>query len=362
MKERILIIDIGSSSIIGTLINADKKNTETIFSLKEKIMFENETNISILLSSTLKSLNNIINGIYNKHFTPPTKIYCILSSPWYVSELRNISLSRNTPFLFSIKLADEMLKKETSLFQEECYEKYGNLREGIFEPLELKTMKTVLNGYETHSPFGKKVTDLNISVFVSLSNRVILEKIRNTIRKYFHGMELKFFSSSFSLFVASRDLLREESFLMLDVGGDITEVSLIKKSELVATLSFPYGNNTLIREIAKNTESDLQHALSSFFLHKERHMNSTFHKKMDLLISEVRKNWLKEFELTLSQITKDISLPSGIILLGEPEFLDFFSSSIEMEQIHQYNWTTNKFHIVSLSRENTHTLYLRSLF
>lgn len=357
-----MIIDIGSASIGGMLSNVGKGKAETIFSVREKIAREEEVNLERFFSNTLKSIDSVLDKIFKEKLPAPKKIFCILSSPWHVSEFRSIKLVKNTPFSFTHKMANELLRKEADLFQEERFSEYGDLNDGHMVPVELKTMKTALNGYFTSSPFGQKAKELDISIFISLAPREVLEKIKEIIGKHFHGAKIEFSSSLLVSFVSARDVLSEEDFLMIDVGEEITEVSMVKNGELKASASFPMGCGFFSRKTAKEKGFDISEAASLFSLHQRGHMEKNALRKIDPAIKKTKGEWTRKFENTLSQISNDVSVPSSVLLFTEPEFSEFFSSAVESEQAHQYDWAQEKFHVMSLPRDGLYMLYFHRLF
>ena len=54
---------------------------------------------------------------------------------------------------------------------------------GIFTKqfIELKNIKTMLNGYETPKPLNQKAKDLEMVIFVSTSEEQVLRKIENNL-------------------------------------------------------------------------------------------------------------------------------------------------------------------------------------
>ena len=353
----VLILDIGSSSIGGALVETGDGTYKTIFSTNEQLVIEENINIDRLFSLTIKSLDIILGRIFNQHLPAPSRIICVLPSLWHVLEIRRIGISKNTPFLFTPKLADELLRKEATLFQEEHSNDYGDLLKDGMEPMELKTMKTVLNGYHTDSPFGKRAKELEMSVFISFAPRDVLEKLRNTIHKYFHNMELKFSSSILISFTGTRDMSPQSDFLLVEAGGEITDVSIIKRGELCGSVSFPLGCNFIIRKIAEQMNSSVALASSLFSLHQSGHMENNSLRKVGLIMNSARAEWIKSFEKAISGILDDVSVPSFIFLLTEPEFADFIVTAIRMEQANQHDWAEKIFQPTILHREIIRALY-----
>jgi len=107
-----------------------------------------------------------------------------------------------------------LVAKEISLFEEEHFKKHEN-GNSLNRTIELKNIKTVLNGYETAKPLNQKAKELEITIFISTSGEQILKKIEDTIGKHFHFAKVEYSSFLLASFAVVRDVyLRQEDFLL----------------------------------------------------------------------------------------------------------------------------------------------------
>ena len=249
--ELILVFDIRSSSVGGALFRAQQSGIpKIIFSIREPIILQTSLDINQFLFSTIKPLSDIAGKIAKMGIGAPSRIFCILSSSWYVSQIRIISFKKDTPFIFTSKLADDLIQKEILTFEEEHLAKYVHSSHKI-RSIELKNIKIMLNGYETSHPLDQKAKELEMTIFISMSPEQVLLKIEETIKKYFHFENIKFVSFAMSSFAVVRDVyMNQDNFLLIDIGGEVTDISMVKKSILRESISFPLGRNFIIRGIA----------------------------------------------------------------------------------------------------------------
>ena len=177
-KDKLMLVfDIGSSNVSGALFEAqDSGIPKIIFSTTEGIKFEEKIYTERFLLLTMQALEVVVNKIYKSSAGIPEEIFCILSSPWHISQTRIINLKKNTPFIFTAKLAEDLIKKEIGLFEEEHSSKTVNI-DAPNRTIELKNIKTILNGYETTEPLSKKIKELEMIVFISMGEETILKKI-----------------------------------------------------------------------------------------------------------------------------------------------------------------------------------------
>lgn len=356
-NELILVFDIGSSSVGGALFWTQNSGIpKIIFSIRESIPIQDEVDINKFLLSTIQSLEIVVKKIYMAKMGAPSQVFCILSSPWYVSQTRMINFKKNTPFIFTTKLADSLIQKEIKLFGEEHLDKYKDIG-NPFRTIELKNIKTTLNGYETSKPLNKKTQELEMALFISISGEQVLKKIEDTISKHFHFNKIKFSSFAMASFAVVRDMYtQQENFLLVDIGGEVTDISMVKKNILRESISFPLGGNFLIRGIASSLNCTLSEAKSLFSLFKDEHAEELMKKKLSLILNQLRVSWLKEFQESLANLSRDISIPATIYITLDKDLVDFFSQTIKTEQFSQYTLTESKFEVVILSADLFHNI------
>lgn len=348
----VLLFDIGSSSIGGVFLKTQNSGIpKIVFSVREPIVLKEEINVDQFLSLTIKSLEIVVNKAYMAGFGKPDKIFCTLSSPWYVSQTRIINYTKNTPFVFTAKLADNLIQNEINVFEMEHLAQYINTEHSV-RIIELKNIKIMMNGYETTSPLNQKGKELEMTVFISMSPEKILKTIENVIAKHFHFKEIFFTSFVMAFFTVIRDLYsHQDDFLLVDIGGEVTDISIVKKNILREAVSFPIGRNSVVRGVAYESKYSLDEAKSSISLLKDDHADALMVKKFEPIISKLKTEWLQKFQESLSTLSHDISVPHTIYMAIDKDFVGFFSEIIKTEQFNQYTLTDSKFEVIVLNAE-----------
>lgn len=353
--ELALVFDVGSSSVGGALFFIQKSRApKIIISLREQITLEDKIDPDRFLLSTIKSLEIVASKISLAGLGAPSRIFCVLSSPWYASQTRIIKLEKNTPFTFTTKLADDLIQKETAFFKEEHLSNYLKAGNKV-RHLEFKSMKTLLNGYSTSKPVGQKAKELEMVIFVSMGAEQVLEKIEEVVFRHFHSKEVKYSSFITASFTVARDMfIHQEDFLLIDIGGEMTDISMIKKDVLRESASFPLGRNFLVREVSSSLKCTLDEAKSFVSLYKDNHADGSLTQKLEPIMSKSKKEWLKNFQESLAHLSNDISIPAIVFITVEEDLAQFFSDIIKTEQFNQYILTESKFQIIYLSTKMLH--------
>jgi hypothetical protein len=353
----ILVFDIRSSSVGGALFRTQGSGIpKIVFSISEPIALESEIEADRFLFLTMKSLETVASRIYAAGLGAPEMIFCVLAAPWHVSQTRVIKLEKNAPFVFTSKLALDLMQKEIALFEEEYFAKYPDIKNPV-RSIEFKNIKTMLNGYETAKPLEQKAKELEMTIFISISPEKVLEKIEETIRRHFHFKEIRFSSFVMASFAVVRDLyVNRDNFLLIDIGGEVTDISMVKKNMLRESISFPLGFNFMVREVASISRSSLSEAQSLISLFKDGHAEKSIIKKLGPVIDKLKAEWLLKFQESLANLSNDVSVPATIYLTVDKEMADFFSETIKTEQFNQYTLTESKFEVIFLGANVFHGL------
>lgn len=354
-EDIVLLFDIGSASLgAAFVLRRHDELPKILFSFRENITIEKDFDFDRFLASTIKSLDIVVDKVFSEKKFVPEKVFCVLSSPWYASQTRNIKLSKDKDFIFTEKLLNDLSKQEINLFEEENLSKYLHDNNKV-RLIEFKNMKTMLNGYFSISPFGKKARDINITSFISASPEEILSKIENSINRHFNNKKISFLSFSMASFMATRDVFNhEEDFLLIDIGGEITDISMIKKDVLTTSISFPIGSNLLIKQISEDLHCSINEAISFLSLYLDGHAGKSTDKDISKVLDSFKKDWISKFQESLFSFSTDISIPSNIFLSVDENIGIFFKEAIKDEKFNQYSFTESKFNIVILNTDILH--------
>ena len=331
-KERIVaIFDIGSGSVGGaiTRIPADGKEIPTIIkSARTEVPIREDLNFSVLLEDMLVALNATATSLYEGKVGAPDEIVCVLASPWYLSETRIIKIAKERSFVFTRKLADESLNKEISALKSSYENKYGGVKSAP-EVMEHHVMGISLNGYLVDDPIGKRSKSVEMHMFISLSPKSCLDKIRQTLSNTFHHMPISFSSFVMSSYLAVRDkYVTPESYLLLDIGGEVTDVAIISKGMLTASLSFPFGKNTFFKYIYTKMEIELRDAKELFKLFSTNSLAAKNKQKAELLFKSIENSWGEAFRQCIGTLPHILTLPGTIFLTADADIRNWFSSVV----------------------------------
>jgi cell division ATPase FtsA len=340
-NERIVaVFDIGSGSVGGAIVRIPTsgkgvplilKSVRTdIKSSKEKII-----NFDVLMKEMLVTLGATANSLYNYKAGAPSEIYCTMASPWYLSETRVIKVKKEKPFIFSKRLASELIQKEIINLKEVYKDKYNNV-ESQPEVIEQHTMSVSLNGYHVNDPIGKKCNFFEINMIISLFPKLYLNKIRETLSRTFHHTDVMFSTFTVSTYLAIRDkYIKSDSYLILDISGEMTDVGIVTEGVLKSILSFPYGKKTFLRNMCSEMKIEPRDAKELFKLYTENNLSLEIKNKIDPVFDFLKNSWGEFFKKCINKLPKTLILPNIIFLTSDNDISKLFVNLLKNEEYSQ---------------------------
>lgn len=351
-KDKLVaIFDIGSGSVGGALVRipalGDKLPT-IIKSTRTDIVTRKELDFNLFLKDMILALGFVSKSLSQSKLGAPDEIVCVLASPWYISETKLIKMRKEHSFIFTKKIVDELILKEITSLNTLYKNKYGEV-ESTPEIIEHPIVGVALNGYHVDLPIGKKTNSIEIDMVISLSPKLCLDKIKETISKSFHSIPVSFSSFIVATYIAVRDkYMNHDSYLLLDIGGEVTDVGIVTKGILKASLSFPYGKKTLFREICKKLKIELRDAYEIFSLFNKETLSEKEKKKLLPILDSIEKSWGKSFKECINTLPRTLTLPNAMFLTIDSDVKNWFVKVINNEEYIQSMVPNKKFTLVTL--------------
>ena len=327
----VVILDIGSGSIGGAIVSYDgDKKPKILFSVRESIVFQNEFKFERFLSSMLSATEKVLKKISDSKKGKPKKIFCILAAPWYVSQAKTAVFKDEKTFIVTEKRVSKIIAHEVNTLKKNFDAHYKDLTESKAEIIEVKNIHMKLNGYETSMPYGKKAKRLEASLYISMSAGQVLHALREKIQKILSLNDVVFNSFSLAAFDTIRDIYSEkQNFIFIDIGGEMTDISVTRDGTLVDTLSFPLGKNFLIRTLASELQTVPEEALSMFGLYVKNKTTNTSRRKMLSALEHIEEEWSRAFYKTLESLSARTTLPCFLFVIADVPFGKWFTQIIE---------------------------------
>ncbi len=274
------------------------------------------------LRLTLKKLKNLYSGKIDE-------VLCVFSSPWFVSKTKIITAAREKPFEVKNDFFSKLIEEEEKSF---IGGKNKNSR-----LIEHEVVKTELNGYFTKSPAGKIAQSVKSYIYLSAGVEKMMKLAEEEIEKVFVHTPLRFATSSLVAFKVLNDIISaKEGYLIIDIGGETTEINLIRNNAIEQSASFPKGTNLLLRKAAANLNTFLKEASSIVKAYSMGHRTLESSDKIAAVIKDSVGEWRDYLKKTLAAMAQASLLPQNVFIIGDDIICRFFSSDLEKNDFSEF--------------------------
>ncbi len=150
-----------------------------------------------------------------------------IDAPWQKTSVRTEHFEQKEPFTFTRDLVTEALENS------------GTKAPGKLI-VDESIIGTILNGYETNDPYGKKVRRAAVVVLTSLIDERVARSIAEILRSAYHTHDIFPIAGGSLRFQAIQKAFpHERDALILDATGQIVSIALIRKGLFVAVVEAP---------------------------------------------------------------------------------------------------------------------------
>lgn len=358
----LIVFDIGSASVGAALalVPDGKQIPRIIYSTRVPIIAKNSRDHSRFLSAMLSALKSVatdieqdgVRKLSDSGFSIKNmkNVFCVLSSSWHKSSIEVFKLKKEKSFVVSPEIISDILKDSDKQFLESLKKKPDT--EEIIDPkfIEKNIIQILLNGYNTDQPNGKKVNNVDITLFMSLISGKIYKKIESILERVFNVDDISFHTFTLSSFSVVRDIFStEKNFLLMDISGETTGIILVRNETMIKDIDLPLGKNFLIKKVADSlgTVYEEAHSLIRLFLEGKSIGAETV--KIEKILAEAREEWLSSFRKILVDFSDGLSLPKTIFLTIDTDIGKWFVDTIKSDEFSTYTLAGQPFTIVELS-------------
>ncbi|MEK7208839.1 MAG: hypothetical protein AAB677_01110 [Patescibacteria group bacterium] len=344
MSKPSLIIDLRSDSVSGALVEPkfDQKKravcSEFLKTSRREINFQTQFNLERFFGDLVTTLKQVLAELLTDG-TRPNNLTCFLAAPFYVSQTRTVKQVQPAAVTATKHLIENLVEADRRQFQATAEPLYREIPNDTHELIERKIMQLKLNRYETNSPFGKKAREIEISHYLSVSSRKVLDRFRELFSVSLPKARPVFHSFSFAFYALARDRLlanqlarqSSENILLLDLSGEMTEISLLAQGILWETVSFPLGRNFLIRRLAHDFKTVPEEALSALRICARGDYNKLSDSRMRAALAAAGADWLAQFKEALATLIEAHLGTNKLLAVGDPEIAPVFLDWIKQE-------------------------------
>lgn len=347
-SKKILLIDIGTSSVGFLSLEIDGGVQKIIRWAREDIVFEKTLNYSKFLKDTTKALEDLLNKNQGKFPKKLDEVHLFLASPWFVSERREITYKKQgEKFIVKKHFIDELVLTELKSIEEFEMKEHGSKIGKKPEILETKIVDTRINGYSTKHPEGKETTALEINFLVSLFSVKVKQSLIDVINTSFEYKNVKFHTfPAMALCVLRESESLPDDFIILDVNGEITDVILVKSGTIAEIISFPLGRNFFWRELSERLGTSMEEAKHTYELFSNKEIQGIYNDKVIKFLEDISKIWISTFSGAVKSSQYEFFLPGHVYVIVSDEQRSFYESCITSDLLASVGHTNKPFSVI----------------
>jgi cell division ATPase FtsA len=190
-----------------------------------------------------------------------------------------------------------------------------------------------VDGHRVTDPVGFRAQEIGAEVFAALARRETIETWR-IVAQQLEFSTLTLTASALALAVG----LRDQQGVLLDVGGDTTDLTLWQSGCPVALGSVPTGGDAVARLLARTWDLSSEDAERLKCAYASGLLAEEDRTRVLEAMFPVLREWLEETETALARLSQDRPLPQRLYLLGGgsvlPEMVEAARALAWSERIH----------------------------
>jgi hypothetical protein len=303
----------------GALISLQKgKPSKLLYAVREFFPLRDLSHPERLLGDMLSALRKVDERISKKGMSPISHVFHIFSSPWIATQTKTVSIERSTEFL----LSDRMMKKVLNDSATPIANKLVNV--------EKRVVQVKLDGREVSNIYKTPVRKVEVALFKSFMPKDVVNKVFDVSRRSFHAKDSRICSFPLASYGVVRDVFHEtHDFIFLDVGSELSEISLIRKGVILESASFPIGSNFVIRRVAKDLGTSIAETASIMRTYFDDHMDDSTGRRLNRIIPLVGTEWTDAFKNALSRLSPGALFPNDLFYLINSDISGFFVRELQ---------------------------------
>ena len=189
-----------------------------------------------------------------------------------------------------------------------------------------------IDGYQVVNPVGFKGKE----VIVSLFNSYIAKEHLDNLMAVIESLKLEVDSIICGPFAVFNAVLKKDKstgdFILVDIGGSVTEVALSRKGRLEDIRSIPMGGASFTRSISDGLKVGFWEAENIKYSLYEKRVSESVAKKLEELIMKDVEVFLRGLAAVLSDFSHLSLLPSKIYIYGGGSMVPFLLRTLNQKE------------------------------
>lgn len=327
-----LVFDIGTVSLSATLFEIRHDDVrphilKTFRTFHKTSLKDDQSHFS---KATLSQFNKILGDVRTfLKDRPMPKHYLIgLSSIFYLAKTLHFHETRQMPQTVGRSDIDAFVQKGTQDFLSSVDRNDIVIFETVF-------MKTMLNGYPIEQPVGKVAQEIDFSVHFAATSKELYDSFVQAIHTHRADALVHFSTLPIVAWNLMREILfPEHSSIIVDIGGELTEVTFLVDGVVTEILALPFGVLNILMRISESEKIDLENALSLLKTYTAGGLSKDVEQKIRGIMKTELRSWEQIFERVWQRAMQNMMADIRMFFLGGGALIDDMKSVIVPPLLH----------------------------
>jgi len=290
-----------------------------VFSAKKDLTSSARDSIENFSSAIYQGLAEVLTELQKSSAVKPTSYHCILPAPLFINGIKTIEVAKDQPFVVSQKMIDQLMADSVKEFMADQPPLFTQLVGDTNRLIENDIFTAELNGYAVAQCLGLKTKNLKLMHGLSYGSAQILSAIEKTITAGTQQEKIRFHTFPAAAFLGLDAILGNDrdDYLIIDAGGEFTDLAVVHDRALITHFSFPYGFNFMRRSLADSLGTVPAEISSTINLYFQNKLADPARVKFEAVIAKERQAWLGYFLEAFKAVSATTFVFPTIYLLGD---------------------------------------------
>ncbi|MDE2079263.1 MAG: hypothetical protein KGI73_02645 [Patescibacteria group bacterium] len=316
--QSILIIDLGSGSVgISLAERTPGGGVRVSHTLRMPIRNIAGTHTSAFASLALQSVQRGLETL--GAVTPrPERAHIFFAAPWYKALIRDIDLKSKDP----LRITHATLRKAVTDYTEH----HSPATSSGARAIESIVSQAYVNEYPTTIRTQLRGTALRAALYESFCDTPFADSVTEAIHAVFPRLPLAFHTFLFAFFAVMRDVAHIEHGILLDVGGEITDIAVVNRGCITYASSFPVGSLSMLRTLANS--GSMADAASRLTLFANGELSESEAKTFGGKFDAATTPWRDGYAAAIRKALTTTPVSGTVYLSADPESLPWLQETI----------------------------------